>query len=237
MPWAVIAYVSSGFTLAAFLAAIVAWVIKAKAEESGRLIRSALPQERADLVRNALEFFHVDTSRLTRDQQYKLALEQIQARAHRYRITAAAICFVALLAASVAAYALNIVRTPFPPNPIKKGQMACRDLLLPGRQYELSYKTTTGPSEISRQRVFVIGSTRTTMEGSCSKVVGEFGDYGETWNVTLLGCETLNVVARRKGEGELRGQATCLESVATGSFDYTDKKLQHFSYVFSLHPL
>lgn len=104
--WEAIAYVSSGVTLTAFLAAVVAWSYKAKTEERERLIRAAKPEQRADLVRNALEFFHVDATRLNRDQQFALAIEQIHARAQRFKIAAAVICFLALVAAAIAAYAI-----------------------------------------------------------------------------------------------------------------------------------
>jgi hypothetical protein len=70
--WEAIAYVSSGLMLVAFLAAVVAWVFKGKVEERERLIRTAKADQRADLVRNALGFFHVDTSGLTREQEHRV---------------------------------------------------------------------------------------------------------------------------------------------------------------------
>ncbi|MCK6376959.1 MAG: hypothetical protein L6Q69_23070 [Zoogloea sp.] len=105
--WEAIAFVSSGVTLTAFLAAVIAWVYKAKAEERERLIRTAKPEQRADLVRNALEFFHVDTTGLTREQQYNLAIEQIRARAQRFKVVAALVCFLSVVAAAVAIYAME----------------------------------------------------------------------------------------------------------------------------------
>lgn len=105
--WEAIAYVSSGFTLAAFLAAVVAWSFKAKVDERERLIRTAKPEERADLVRNTLEFFHVDATKLTKDLQYKVVLEQIHARSQRFRMVSVVICFLAAIAAVVAIYAMT----------------------------------------------------------------------------------------------------------------------------------
>lgn len=116
--WEAIAYVSSGVTLIAFIAATVAWVYKAKSEERERLIRTAKPEQRADLVRNALEFFHVESSGLTKEQQYKLALEQIHARARRFKVTAVVVCFLAVVAAVVTVYAITENRT-VAPGPLK----------------------------------------------------------------------------------------------------------------------
>lgn len=119
--WQAIAYISSGLTLVAFLAAVVAWILKGKTEERERLIRTAKADQRADLVRNALEFFHVDTPGLTREQQYNVAIEQIRARAQRFRITAVVICCLAAFGAVLAAYAISINAKPSPPLPIANG--------------------------------------------------------------------------------------------------------------------
>src|ERR1022692_677762 len=81
MPWDAIKYVGLGLTLAAFVVAAIAWLLKSKSEEKERLIDLAKDEERAGLVRDALEFFSVDTAGLTKAQEYQLALEQIRARA------------------------------------------------------------------------------------------------------------------------------------------------------------
>lgn len=103
--WQAIQYVGSGFTLAAFVVAVIAWIVKSKSEERERLIGSARETERADLVRDALEFFRIDTTGLTKAQQYQLALEQIRERARRFRIVAMVVCTIAVLGAG-ATYAI-----------------------------------------------------------------------------------------------------------------------------------
>jgi hypothetical protein len=107
MPWDAIKYVGSGLTLVAFIVAVIAWVLKSKSEERAKLIDLAKEDERADLVRNALEFFQVDTAGLTKAQQYQLALEQIRGRAQRFKILALVICFVAVIGAVLAVYAIK----------------------------------------------------------------------------------------------------------------------------------
>jgi HEAT repeat protein/Tfp pilus assembly protein PilF len=106
MPWEAIKYVGSGLTLAAFIIAAIAWLLKSKSEERERLINLANDDERAGLVRDALEFFSVDTAGLTKAQQYQLALEQIRERAQRFKIVAVVVCIIAVLGAAIAAYAL-----------------------------------------------------------------------------------------------------------------------------------
>jgi len=102
--WNAIPYVTSGITLVAFIAAIAAWTYKSKLDERQRLIRTAPEGDRGPLVRNALEFLNVDTAELTKQQQYNIALEQIHARAQRFKITAALIGFLAFIAAGVTLY-------------------------------------------------------------------------------------------------------------------------------------
>jgi len=105
--WNAINYVTSGLALVAFLAAVTAWTYRSKTAERERLIRSATESDRGELVRNALEFFNIDTYGLTKEQQFKLALEQIHARGHRFVISAAVVCFLAVVAVSIAAYAIT----------------------------------------------------------------------------------------------------------------------------------
>lgn len=111
--WEAIQYVTTGLTLVAFLVTVVAWAYKSKSEERERLIKTASEDKRADLVRSALEFFDVDTTGLTKEQKYELALAQIHARAQRFRTTAITVCVLAVILAVISAYAIS--QTP-PPN-------------------------------------------------------------------------------------------------------------------------
>jgi hypothetical protein len=104
--WSAISYITSGLALVAVLAAVIAWSYKAKTEERERLIRSAKESERRELVKNALEFFNIDAANLTKEQQFRLALEQIHARGRRFTISAAVICLLAVVAVCITAYAI-----------------------------------------------------------------------------------------------------------------------------------
>ena len=54
--WEAINYVSSGFTLVAFIVAVGAWVYTSKIRERERLLKTAPENERTLLVQNASEY-------------------------------------------------------------------------------------------------------------------------------------------------------------------------------------
>jgi hypothetical protein len=99
--WDIIPSIKSPYTLAAFLAAVVATILWRVIDRQRKLIVSAPEKHRAELVRNALEFFQVDTGNLTREQQYNLALQQIRLRARRFLVGTFASVFVLLVCAIV----------------------------------------------------------------------------------------------------------------------------------------
>lgn len=102
--WYALVYVSSGFTLIAFLALVARHIFTTKTKERLNLIRVVDRQQRAALVRDALEFFHVDTSVLTKEKQFRLAQEQIRERGRRYRTAAAVVCFLVVVVALLTGY-------------------------------------------------------------------------------------------------------------------------------------
>ena len=110
--WQSLQYVTTGFTLAAFIAAAIASVLKRQADNQLKAIQSAPEADRADLVRDALEFLHVKPSGLTREQQYKIVVEQIRQRATRFRIVATVVVLLALIGASLSAFAISHAAAP-----------------------------------------------------------------------------------------------------------------------------
>jgi len=105
--WQAIQYVSSGFTLCAFLVAVIASYLKKRSQDERLRIESALPEDRAELVAITLEGFHVDTGNLTRQQQFEVAMKQINARIERFRILAIVVVILACLGAGLSAYAIS----------------------------------------------------------------------------------------------------------------------------------
>lgn len=107
MEWQSIGYVSSGFTLVAFIVAAGVWTYRKVLLQKQWLIRQAPEQDRARLVENTLEFFNVDTSGLTKQEKYQIVMKQINARAVRFKITALVVVIIACLATGVSIYALS----------------------------------------------------------------------------------------------------------------------------------
>lgn len=104
--WETIKYIGSGITLAAFIIAVAAWIYRLKILERGRLIRLAPEDNRRELVERTLEFFDIDTGGLTREQKYDLALQQIRAKATRFKIAATVIVIIAFLTAGITFFAI-----------------------------------------------------------------------------------------------------------------------------------
>jgi VHL beta domain len=104
--WEAIKYVGSGFTLIAFLFAVGSIMYRQYIMREEKLIKTAPEEQRPILVKDALEFFGVDTAQLTQSQQYDIALEQIRARGKRFQISATVIVVVTIVAAGTTAYAI-----------------------------------------------------------------------------------------------------------------------------------
>ncbi len=105
-PWEAVKYVSSGFSLCAFIVAAVVWYLKTRDQETRLTIEAAPPERRQDLVATLADAFHVDTSGLTRQQQYEIVMKQIGARIERFRITAAVVVGLAILGTGLSAFAI-----------------------------------------------------------------------------------------------------------------------------------
>jgi hypothetical protein len=117
MVWETIQHVTTGLSLVAFLVAVISGAYQSQSQKNERLIKSAPEAERAKLVANALEFFNIETSGLSPEQKYKLALEQIHAKAQRFRTTAIVVCFFGLVLGAVAIYAMSHPTTTDPEHP------------------------------------------------------------------------------------------------------------------------
>lgn len=114
MPWEAIKYVSSGFALCAFVVAALLTYLKNRSQEERRRIESAPPDDRADLVAKTLEIFNVDTTGLTRQQQFEIAMRQINGRIERFRLIAIVVVVLAVTGAGLSAYALGVQKKSLP---------------------------------------------------------------------------------------------------------------------------
>lgn len=105
--WTSIQYVSTATALVAFIFAVGAAAYARYINRQARLIELASDDRRAELVSATLEFFHVDTAGLTREQRYNIAMEQIRARGSRFRVAMVILALIAMLSAALMAYALS----------------------------------------------------------------------------------------------------------------------------------
>ncbi len=109
--------VSSSITLVAFLAAVAATILMRKISAKEKLIKTANPEDRKDLISQTLEVFHVDTGNLTKQQQYDIAMEKIRQKAKRFKYIIITVTLIALLAIPIALLALSKEKPTPTPNP------------------------------------------------------------------------------------------------------------------------
>lgn len=193
--WEAIAYVSSGFTLAAFIVAVIAWIGRTKIKERENLIGLAGVDDRKELVQSALEYFHVEIGNLSREAQFRIALEQIRARSRRFTIIALLIGFLAILAAIYSAYAVSTAFFPEPPEPISNVTKVIGIRYLDRLNEEtpsatLSMIFADGVQEILTERTDAAGSGRDFGSAQVSKnceyvVYSEFDDSNDDGAVTF----------------------------------------------------
>lgn len=113
--WEAIQYVSGGFTLCAFIVAAIAWGYKQKNKADLEAIKTLPEENRAQVLSEKIEVFKVNTSNLTKEQQYDVVVRQINARVERYRLLASVVVVLAIVAAGLTGYAYQITK-PDQPN-------------------------------------------------------------------------------------------------------------------------
>ncbi|HKS27318.1 MAG TPA: hypothetical protein VJS44_05835 [Pyrinomonadaceae bacterium] len=104
--WRAITYVSSGFALVAFIVAVAASVYKIMILKDERLIKQAPEGKRAALIERALVGIKTDP-KLSRKQNYALAIEQLRQRADKVRLTAIVVVIIAVLVSVLGVVALR----------------------------------------------------------------------------------------------------------------------------------
>lgn len=105
--WKAITFVTSGLTLVAFIFAGVFWILKSIVDKKENIIKSSAEGDRATLSRWLNEFFDVDTSTLTTEQKFQLALVQIKEKSKRFRTISIIVCVLAVLLFFITVFALT----------------------------------------------------------------------------------------------------------------------------------
>jgi len=114
--WQIISSISTGTALTAFIAAVITEMLRRRLKHRERIIESTPQEDRGSIVLAALEAFSVDTSRLTKDQSYRLAMELIQKKADNFKLIVILIVILATLATGLSAYTIFKIdnRVDFP---------------------------------------------------------------------------------------------------------------------------
>jgi hypothetical protein len=99
--WSAIQYVTSGLGLAAFAIAVGLLAYQTRLSSREKLIKSVSPKDRPKIIADTAEFFHVDISGLTLEQQEKVVQEQVKYRWRRNLLAAICLIVLALILAYV----------------------------------------------------------------------------------------------------------------------------------------
>lgn len=105
--WEAISLVTSGLTLVAFLAAVIAFVVMQRSKSTERKLELTSEATHAKLIEHTLEFFKIDTSTLDQDDKARLAMAQVHARSKRFQMTGVVVIVVAVLFAGVTTFAIQ----------------------------------------------------------------------------------------------------------------------------------
>lgn len=104
--WEAIQYVSSAVGLVAFAAAVAYMAYRTRLSREQRLIQTAPPDQRVVMAERVLKDFHVDTSNLTKEQQFTLAIQQLDHRKASSKRNAIVVVIISFIAAIVLIVAL-----------------------------------------------------------------------------------------------------------------------------------
>lgn len=111
--WEAIQYVGSPLALVAFIAAVVATILRARLRHRVTLLNTLPEDQRLAFLEASLETYHIKHDNLTRQQKYELMLNVLDGRSTRLRIVAKTLVIIAAIVA--VAIVLSVVFQP--PNP------------------------------------------------------------------------------------------------------------------------
>lgn len=123
--WSTVTHVTSGITLVAFLIAAVVTVIWRRLKHQERVLATAPPKERADLIRSLSDSFllnarPLDTEGLSPQQTFELLREQLRERTARFKITNAVFVLLTLTAAGVTVILMSQSTAPSQSHPLRR---------------------------------------------------------------------------------------------------------------------
>ncbi|SMD19624.1 hypothetical protein [Rhizobium sp. RU36D] len=105
--WQAITYVTSGLTLAAFVAALVAAVILRQSRRLESQLKSADSDKKVELIKSTIVLFDVDTERLSEAQRYDIVIKQLAMKQSQFSWYIGLAAFAGLLFAAFAFYSVS----------------------------------------------------------------------------------------------------------------------------------
>ena len=135
MAWTTAAQISTGLAFLSFLAALGLTAYRSKLKSQLDQFKSLPASDRANASRAVLNSFGIDASKLSREQQFLLAMKELESRDDRFKYTLLAAVAAVVVSVIVAAYsfgsepARRTDATPITSNSTPKGEvkyLACR---------------------------------------------------------------------------------------------------------------
>ncbi len=99
--WGAVPMIATPIALVAFAVAVVSVILRARNNRARELIETAPEDERAELVRHALETYSIRDDDLAPEQKFQLVAKVIEARAARFRLVTICSVVVATIFAAV----------------------------------------------------------------------------------------------------------------------------------------
>jgi len=104
--WDAIGHISTGLTLAAFLAAAGLSAYRSHLKTRANVLLGLPPEARANELARELNSFGIEAKGLTREQQFRLALEEFELRRARLRSITAVVMVLAIISGLIAAFSI-----------------------------------------------------------------------------------------------------------------------------------
>jgi hypothetical protein len=121
--WAVIMYISGGFTLIAFLGAAIASVRLRAIKRDEVALSKATPEDIPFILDRIVGRFHVDTSSLTREQRAELVRHQLKLHAEKFRLALQTGLLALIVLSALTAFAVFVARRE-DPNALPESQVS-----------------------------------------------------------------------------------------------------------------
>lgn len=100
--WTSIGYVTSGFSLLAFVVAAAVTIYKVKMDNFTRILESTDEKNKIEVMDRLLETFSIPTDNLTKEQKFILLMELLKMKRHNSNMKIFAFCFISLVFGGVA---------------------------------------------------------------------------------------------------------------------------------------